>query len=956
MPALEVQISHDAFLSTLEDALRPLTDPGAILDAGLRLLAEHLGVDRCAYWQLDAFGWTLLLQRDHTRPEFASLAGTPCGLSQFGPDFAQAVRAGKPALEADIRQNPRAARALPWLEQAGIRAFAAVPQPLPGGGIAGFFVHQQTPRHWLPVEVMLLQFTASRCLHSVEQVKAAHALEATQQRLRLAQEVGRIGSFEWFAAGNSMIWTPELEALYGLEPGLFEGDVDHWLKRVVPADGRRLLAELETCLAEKRSEYRFEFRALLPNGAQRWLRGQTRLFYDENGAFQRSVGVNIDIDAQKKAETDLHRQWQVFDGALSSTPDHNYTFDLNGRFTYVNRALLALWQKPLEAVVGKDFFDLGYPPDLAAQVQKQIQQVIETGRHVKDNTAYAGADGASHYYDYVLVPVFNAEGAVEAVAGSTRDITEQFRAAELVQRDRQRWRELLVQTPAAIAVFKGPEHQYEWVNEPYERLVGRPSAALIGKPIRQALPELVEQGYTRVFDQVFASGQAYADGEALAYLGDPPSEMYVNFVCLPTKNAAGAIDGLFVHATDVTAFVRARYQLEESEHRYRFLAESMPQMVWTATGQGRLNYVSEQAASFFKVPVSQLLAAGWFPGIHPEDECPAMDRWRECVRSRTPYEQELRFCRGADKEWCWFLMRAVPMPDGAQRARLRAAGQKRNSALSLGGELDAAAVLRDSSREESLVCWVGTCTDIHERKQAEVALRNANRELEEFAYVASHDLKEPLRMVNLYAHMILKGLGDSNPVLSQYATVVRQCVTRMEALIHDVLEFSRTAHHADDPAEQTAFETADLSASFTEALTLLKGAIEESGARIDAVLPLPAVRGDTQHLAHVFQNLLSNALKYRKKDVTPEIQIATRREGDQWIISVRDHGIGFDQQYAERIFGLFKRLHKNEYAGTGLGLAICKRIVERYGGRMWAEGQAGEGAVFSFALPCVREN
>jgi light-regulated signal transduction histidine kinase (bacteriophytochrome) len=178
----------------------------------------------------------------------------------------------------------------------------------------------------------------------------------------------------------------------------------------------------------------------------------------------------------------------------------------------------------------------------------------------------------------------------------------------------------------------------------------------------------------------------------------------------------------------------------------------------------------------------------------------------------------------------------------------------------------------------------------------------------------------------------------------------------MEALIHDVLEFSRTAHYADASAEQAAIETADLSASFTEALTLLKGAIEESGAVIDASLPLPEVRGDTQHLAHVFQNLLSNALKYRKKDVTPEIQIAARRDADQWIITVRDHGIGFDQQYAERIFGLFKRLHKNEYAGTGLGLAICKRIVERYGGRMWAEGRAGEGAVFSFALPCARDH
>jgi signal transduction histidine kinase len=113
------------------------------------------------------------------------------------------------------------------------------------------------------------------------------------------------------------------------------------------------------------------------------------------------------------------------------------------------------------------------------------------------------------------------------------------------------------------------------------------------------------------------------------------------------------------------------------------------------------------------------------------------------------------------------------------------------------------------------------------------------------------------------------------------------------------------------------------------------------------------VRGETRHLTHVFQNLLSNALKYSKQEGQTAIQISSRREGGDWIVSVSDNGIGFDQQYAARIFGLFKRLHKTEYPGTGLGLAICQRIVERYGGRMWAEGQAGKGATFSFALPCA---
>jgi light-regulated signal transduction histidine kinase (bacteriophytochrome) len=136
---------------------------------------------------------------------------------------------------------------------------------------------------------------------------------------------------------------------------------------------------------------------------------------------------------------------------------------------------------------------------------------------------------------------------------------------------------------------------------------------------------------------------------------------------------------------------------------------------------------------------------------------------------------------------------------------------------------------------------------------------------------------------------------------------------------------------------------------------VLSARTAESGAVITAD-PLPTVRGDTKQLAHVFQNILSNSLKYRRVDVVPAIHISAEQSGDDWIVSVRDNGIGFDPQYSQRIFGLFKRLHREEYPGTGLGLAICQRIVSRYGGRMWAEGRLGEGATFWFSLPGVAEN
>jgi light-regulated signal transduction histidine kinase (bacteriophytochrome) len=170
----------------------------------------------------------------------------------------------------------------------------------------------------------------------------------------------------------------------------------------------------------------------------------------------------------------------------------------------------------------------------------------------------------------------------------------------------------------------------------------------------------------------------------------------------------------------------------------------------------------------------------------------------------------------------------------------------------------------------------------------------------------------------------------------------------MDTLIHDLLTFSRSVQSEELPI----IGTADLDASLSEALSIMKNRIEETGAVIRSS-PLPSARGDTAQMEHVFQNVLSNALKYRKEGDSPEIQITAVLDRDNWIVSVRDNGIGFEPQYSERIFGLFKRLHKAEYPGTGLGLAICKRLVERYGGRMWAEGRPGDGATFYFSLPRV---
>ncbi len=227
-------------------------------------------------------------------------------------------------------------------------------------------------------------------------------------------------------------------------------------------------------------------------------------------------------------------------------------------------------------------------------------------------------------------------------------------------------------------------------------------------------------------------------------------------------------------------------------------------------------------------------------------------------------------------------------------------------------------------------------------------LARSNEELEKFAYVASHDLQEPLRMIAGFSQMLsrrYKGRLDSDA--DEFIGFVVDGATRMQALINDLLAYSRVGRNG------ASLRPAECADALDGALSNLKTAIDESGATIDRTA-LPIVSGDPAQLAQLFQNLVGNALKFRGADA-PVIRVSASENGGDWVISVRDNGIGIDPKYFDRIFMLFQRLHtREEYPGTGLGLAICKKIVERHGGRIWAESEPGKGTAFHFSIPTQR--
>jgi PAS domain S-box-containing protein len=354
---------------------------------------------------------------------------------------------------------------------------------------------------------------------------------------------------------------------------------------------------------------------------------------------------------------------------------------------------------------------------------------------------------------------------------------------------------------------------------------------------------------------------------------------------------------------------------EEERARFHFMAESMPQKIFTAKPNGELDYLNKQWFEFTGFPFEQMKNWEWTQFVHPDDVEENVRTWRHSVETGEPFHFEHRF-RRTDGKYRWHLSRARAMRD----------------------------------EHGSISMWIGSNTDIHEQKEKEEELRRANDDLQQFAYSASHDLQEPIRNVAVFSELVATRYSD---VLDadgqQYLGFLKEGGRRLARLISELLEYTRAGVIE---AEVSAVNSESV---LQQSLSSLAEALRESGATVtyDA---LPEVFIGEAHLHQVFQNLVANALKYRAEE-PPRIHVSAARvaaasRGVLCCFAVQDNGIGIDPRYKEKIFGVFKRLHHDQkYGGTGIGLAICQRVVERYGGRIWVESEPGKGATFYFTVP-----
>ncbi len=624
-----------------------------------------------------------------------------------------------------------------------------------------------------------------------------------------------------------------------------------------------------------------------------------------------------EMSERRRAEEALRQSEEKYRTIFENIEDGYYEVDLAGKFTFFNDSMCRIYGYPREEFMGISYRQYT-DQETAKEVFQAYNRVYRTGEPGRGfDHDIIRKDGTKGHIEASISLLKDSSSKPIGFRGIIRDVTERKRTEEALRESENKFRDLAEKS--LVGVYLIQDGVFKYVNARLAEINGYAAEELIDKkgPKDFIFPEdwpTVEENIGKRLSGEIES--LHSEFRAIT-----KDNRIINVEVYGSRTMYRGRPAVVGTLLDITDRKLAEEKLRESEEKYRTILENIEDGYYEADLAGNFTFFNDSMCRISRTPREELMGMNNRQYTDKENARKVFQIFNKVYRTGEP-----------DRELDWEIIRK----DGTK------------------GYVEASVSLQKDSSGKP-IGFRGIARDVTERKRAEEALREkteelarSNKDLEQFAYVASHDLQEPLRMVTSYIRLLArryKGKLDSDA--DEFISFAVDGAIRMWKLINDLLTYSRVGM----PGQE--LEPTDCETVLNQSLNNLKVAIEENGAVVTHD-PLPTVMGDNPQLVQLFQNLIGNAIKFRGNE-PPHVHVSASRNGNGWIFSVRDNGIGIAPEYTERIFNLFQRLHsREEYPGTGIGLAVCQKIVEEHRGRIWVESEVGKGATFYFILPASR--
>ncbi|MCE7040420.1 PAS domain-containing protein [Dyadobacter sp. CY312] len=833
--------------------------------------------------------------------------------------------------------------------------FVYSPMRSDSGSVTGVLVmaHDVTLQH---NSVKDLAASESKFRALIDQAPMAICLFVGEQ---MVVELANKPMIGYWGKDESVIGKPLAEALPELVGQPFLDILDQILKTGEAYSSKN--APVDIIVDGKMSTYYFNF--------------TYKPIFDRDGKIYGIINMSIDVTAQVLAQKALEESESKLRTVISSAPAAIGLF--------VGRDLVVeLPNQSFIDIVGKGPDIVGIPlrevmPELENQAFLQIlDDVFTTGVTYQSygtqvNIVQNGVMTYNHY-DITYSPVYDSNGNVYAILDIAIDVTERVTVERKIEESQLQLLALFEQSPIGIAMISKDNLTFTMANPFYGKLVGREPGEIVGKPLSEALPEIDGQGFEQLLQNVIYTGIPYHAEEQeveIAY-DNVLQTIYVNLAYQPQRDLEGNIIGVLVVATDLTQSVLNRKQMEESQAFLHGAIEIAELGTYSIDLRTYTHTCSNRMKNWFGLQNEKTITlAKIYEAVCPKDSQALEDEINKAITAKSDGTFQMEFTTDVEKTGVARTLsvqgKILYDKDGTPVTMIGTAQDvtvQRRAKLALEMEVHQRTAELETINEELAAINKNYVATNEELSDLNNLLQQSNLNLQQFAYVASHDLQEPLRKIQSFSNLLMTRYGESLGDGVNYLHRMQAAASRMSNLIEDLLEFSRLT----SPKDIT--EKVSLRRIVNDALSDLELTIAESSASI-TVDDLPDVLGDKMQFSQLFLNLIGNALKFRKPDVMPVIKISsriirvtdlpplvivTRTAAEYHRIDVTDNGIGFDQQFANRIFQLFQRLHgKSQYSGTGIGLAICERVATNHGGGISATSQPGHGATFSVFLPVL---